>query len=120
MKFNWLKPQLLFSIAIVFSTSLMDVSSNAQDVDKKSDGSAIADFDNPVQLKGGDEFIRVESPGYAAPSLADMNGDGRKDLIVGQFSGGKMKIYTGLGDGKFSEGEWLEVDGKPAVVPGVW
>jgi hypothetical protein len=82
-------------------------------------GSA-ADFAEPVMLKGGDKPIKVESPGYAFPCLADIDGDGKKELLVGQFAGGKMKVYKHLGDVKFSEGKWLEVDGKPAEVPGVW
>lgn len=77
-------------------------------------------FAEPVMLKGGDKPIKVESPGYAFPCLADIDGDGKKELLVGQFRGGKMKVYKHLGDAKFAEGQWLEVDGKPAEVPGVW
>lgn len=36
-----------------------------------------ADFEPPVRLKAGDAAIRVESPGYAAPCWADLNGDGK-------------------------------------------
>ena len=79
-----------------------------------------ADFADPVMLKGGDKPIRVEAPGYAFPCLADIDGDGKKELLVGQFRGGKMKVYKHLGDAKFAAGSWLEVDGKPAEVPGVW
>jgi hypothetical protein len=74
-----------------------------------------AEFAPPVLLKAGGAPIRVESPGYAAPSL-----DGKNDLVVGQFSGGKMKVYKNLGKGKFGEGVWLQADGAVAEVPGVW
>ena len=84
---------------------------------KDSDGSL---FSAPVRLKGGDEYIATQSPGYASPCWHDMNGDGKKDLIVGQFAGGKMKIYPNRGDGTLGEGEWLMVDDSPAEVPGVW
>ncbi len=78
------------------------------------------EFEKPVRLKGGGEFVRVDSPGYAYPCLADVDQDGKKDLIVGQFAGGKMKVYRGLSDGKFAAGEWLKAEGEIAEVPGVW
>lgn len=79
-----------------------------------------ADFEKPLRLEGGGEPIRVESPGYAAPCLADLDGDGIKDLLVGQFRGGKIMVYRGEGAGKFAKGDWLQAGGKVAEVPGVW
>ena len=81
---------------------------------------AAAEFEPPVRLKAGGLPIRVESPGYAAPCLVDLDGKGKKDLVVGQFNQGKMKVYKNLGGGKFAEGVWLQADGKIAEVPGVW
>ena len=78
------------------------------------------EFDKPLRLKGGDEYVRVESPGYAAPCWTDIDGDGKKDLLVGQFSDGKIKVYKGLGGEKLAAGEWLKAEGKVAKVPGVW
>lgn len=77
-------------------------------------------FERPVRLKGGDVYVRVESPGWAAPCLADVDGDGVKDLLVGQFNGGKIKVYKGLGGGRFGAGDWLQAEGAVAEVPGVW
>jgi hypothetical protein len=79
-----------------------------------------AEFQDPVRLKGADEYVRVESPGYAAPCWADVDGDGKKDLLVGQFNGGKIRVYKNLGDGQLGAARWLEADGKVAEVPGVW
>jgi hypothetical protein len=81
---------------------------------------APADFQTPIRLTAGDTAIRVESPGYAAPCWADVDGDGKKDLIVGQFAQGKMRVFKNLGDGKFAAGDWLKAGGKVAEVPGVW
>ncbi len=78
------------------------------------------EFEAPVRLKVGDVPIRVESPGYAAPCWADLDGKGVKDLLVGQFSGGKIKVYKNLGKGKFAAGEWLKAGGQVAEIPGVW
>jgi hypothetical protein len=46
--------------------------------------------------------------------------DGKKELFVGQFNQGKIKVYKNLGKGKFAEGVWLQAEGKVAEVPGVW
>lgn len=81
-------------------------------------------FTEPQQVKGGDKFIEVEAPGYAAPSLADLNGDGVPDLLVGQFRDGKIGFYKGTKgeDGRLSFGdhEWLQAGGEIAKIPGVW
>lgn len=79
-----------------------------------------AEFQDPTRMTAGGEAIRVERPGYAAPCWQDVDGDGHKDLLVGQFSGGKIKVYKGDGSGKLAKGEWLQADGETAEVPGVW
>ena len=79
-----------------------------------------AEFGTPVRLNGGGEAVRVESPGYAAPCWADIDGDGHKDLLVGQFNGGKIRVYKNLGQNKLAAAQWLKAEGKVATVPGVW
>ncbi len=79
-----------------------------------------AEFQPPVRLEGGGKAVRVDSPGYAAPCWADIDGDGKKDLLVGQFAQGKIRIYKNLGGGKLATGEWLMAEGTVAEVPGVW
>jgi hypothetical protein len=86
-------------------------------------GLALSDeaaFEPPVRLKADGVPVRVESPGYAAPCRADIDGDGKKDLLVGQFHQGKIRVYRNRGDGKLAAGEWLTVEGSVAEVPGVW
>lgn len=79
-----------------------------------------ADFEPPVRLKAGGAAIRVESPGYAAPGWADLKGDGKMHLLVGQFNGGKIQVFRHLRGAEFAAGEWLQAQGDVAEVPGVW
>ena len=78
------------------------------------------EFAPPVRLQGDGQAVRVESPGYAAPCWADVDGDGKKDLLVGQFTKGKIRVYKNLGENKLAAAEWLKAEGKVAEVPGVW
>ena len=78
------------------------------------------EFAAPVRLKAGGVPIRVEKPGFAAPCLADLEGKGKMDLLVGQFNEGKIQVFKGLGGMNFAKGAWLQAGGKPAEVPGVW
>lgn len=79
-----------------------------------------ADFEKPVRLMVGDAAIRVEDPGWACPCWADLHRDGSKQLLVGQFNQGKIRVYNHLSANQFARGQWLKADGKVAEVPGVW
>lgn len=82
-----------------------------------------AEFEKPVLLKADGAPVEVEQPGYACPTWADWDGDGKADLLVGQFNKGKIHFFKNLGgEGvpKLAKGEWIMADGKPAEVPGVW
>ena len=85
-------------------------------------GSAFAaDFHPAVRLSGGGEPIQLESPGYASPCWADVDGDGKKDLLVGQFRSGKIAVYSGKdGIDKLGKAEWLQVDAADVQIPDVW
>jgi hypothetical protein len=78
------------------------------------------EFQTPVRIKADGVPVRVEPPGWACPGWADLDGDGKKDLLVGQFNGGKIRVHKNLGDGRFAAGEWLKADGATAEIPGVW
>lgn len=79
-----------------------------------------AEFEKPVRITVDGAAVRVESPGFAAPALADLDGDGKKDLLVGQFRDGKIRVFKGMGNGKYAAGTWLQAGGKDAQIPGVW
>jgi FG-GAP-like repeat len=79
-----------------------------------------AEFQPPTRFMADGVPVRVDNPGWACPCWADMDGDGKKDLLVGQFNGGKIRVYKNLGDGKLAAGDWLKADGAVAEIPGVW
>ena len=76
---------------------------------------------SPVRITTSDgKPIDVEV-GHAAPFYGDIDGDGVKDLLVGQFGEGKLRIYRNIGtnevptfDPKF---QWLKAGGGEATVP---
>src|SRR5687768_167210 len=77
-------------------------------------GKLATDLAEPVQIMAGDKPIDV-TVGHAAPFLHDMNDDGKRDLLVGQFGDGALRIYTNAGTNekpKFAEKfEWFTVEG---------
>lgn len=80
-------------------------------------------FAEPVLLTADGAPIGVESPGFASPAFADVDGDGLRDLVVGQFKQGKMHYFKNTGTAKapaFAKGAWITSDGETAIVPDVW
>lgn len=81
-------------------------------------------FQDPVRIEADGEPIKVDQPGYACPTLADVNEDGKLDLVVGQFQGGKMRFFKNISeksDGfEFAAEQWINTGDKAAEVPGVW
>jgi len=51
----------------------------------------------PVRVEAAGKPIDAEKIGHAAPFVADFDGDGIKDLLVGQFHEGILRIYRNVG-----------------------
>lgn len=78
------------------------------------------DFESPQLLKSSEGALKSDSPGYAAPCWGDVDGDGQNELLVGQFANGYIKVYEAGAGGVFQKGEYLQVAGAPAKIPGIW
>ena len=87
----------------------------------------------PILIEGATKPILTEKHGLAAPALWDWNGDGRRDLLVGEFEtnsedfpmgadGSTIRVYLNVGtdaDPKFTdEFEWArDTEGTILEVP---
>ena len=73
----------------------------------------------PVRLEADGKPIDTDI-GHATPALYDFDGDGKRDLLVGQFGEGKMKIFRNVGtnkEPKYAAEQWLEAGGKVVTTP---
>jgi hypothetical protein len=73
----------------------------------------------PFRVRDASGFIDVDT-GHAAPLVADFDGDGVPDLLVGQFGEGKLRIYRNVGtakEPKFGGFNWFKTGEQEARVP---
>jgi hypothetical protein len=61
------------------------------------------------------------SVGHAAPEAVDWNNDGLQDLVVGQFSSGKVRLYLSSGSSyvpAFDSFDYVEAGGSDVTTAG--
>lgn len=57
--------------------------------------------------------------GHAHPLYVDFDGDGKPDLLVGQFQDGMLRVYANKGtaqDPQFGDFKWFQAGGVDARV----
>ncbi len=67
-----------------------------------------------------DAGVPIDVGYYGAPVMADWDGDGRKDLICGQFELGKIRFYRNIGEDTapvFNGYVFLRADGVEITLP---
>ena len=76
------------------------------------------DFEAPFRVVADGKPIDVEI-GHAAPYVVDFDGDGVRDLLVGQFGNGRCRIYKNTGTNEapvFGKHEWFQAGDDVASV----
>jgi hypothetical protein len=72
------------------------------------------EFDTPVAIEANGAPINVGLGGNASPFVVDWNGDGKQDLLLGQYNGGKVRFYENIGENfapVFGDSAFLQADG---------
>ena len=78
-----------------------------------------AAFEEGVKLEADGKVIDVEV-GHLVPCAIDWNEDGKKDLVVGQFRSGKIRLYLNHGSDsapEFGESIFLRAGDEEISLP---
>ncbi len=56
-----------------------------------------SELEEPIPVCVAGHPLDVEHSGHAAPCVADFDGDGVNDLLVGEFYQGRLRVYRNVG-----------------------
>jgi len=79
---------------------------------------AIPRFAEPVLVN--DNGTPIDVGYYGAPQMFDWDRDGKKDLVVGQFTSGMVRFYPNVGenaDPEFNGFSYIQADGQNIQLP---
>jgi hypothetical protein len=96
----------------IVMTSLLAVSTPAAEV--------ASNLQLPVQIQASGQPLDVQRDGHSAPFVGDFDGDGVRDLLVGQYDQGRLRLYRNAGTNTeplFQDYDWLKAEGELATVP---
>ncbi|MCP4708432.1 MAG: hypothetical protein GY869_07400 [Planctomycetes bacterium] len=76
-------------------------------------------FAKPIRLEADGKFINVDV-GHAAPFVYDFDNDSKRDLLVGQFGQGRLRIYRNIGGDlkpRYDKEQWFKAGGDFGQIP---
>ena len=100
--------------------NLSNITKNALYLLALSGVAGAVEFSDPVRIEAAGKPVDTGNIGHAAPFICDFDGDGVRDLLVGEFSGGTLWIYHNDGSNKspkFAEGVKFKDGADDGTVP---
>ena len=96
---------MIFTVSLIFCTSISYAITPT--------------FDQPIKLQANGQDINVGTGGNASPFMVDWDSDGKQDLLLGQYMGGKVRFYKNTGahfNPTFGNFVYLQADGQDISV----